>query len=154
MKQETVSGSGIRWGICKSAVQTDNHASTPPLSFLQAGCPSCRPTNSVKALKAHDNSNYKTNYPRSSQTDLLITFELSTFLSHQQQILIISPMSRSFCRAYGRDQQIYTHTDHITYVADGWRKVLHPNQHKTGHHLGDVLPSQSLGPVLKSNKTN
>jgi len=33
-------------------LQTDNHASTPPLSFLQAGCPSCRPTNSVKALKA------------------------------------------------------------------------------------------------------
>jgi len=30
----------------------DNHASTPPLSFLQAGCPSCRPTNSAKALKA------------------------------------------------------------------------------------------------------
>jgi len=28
-------------------------ASTPPLSFLQAGCPSCRPTNSVKALKAN-----------------------------------------------------------------------------------------------------
>ena len=24
----------------------------PPLTFLQAGCPSCRPTNSVKALKA------------------------------------------------------------------------------------------------------
>jgi len=24
----------------------------PPLSFLQAGCPYCRPTNSVKALKA------------------------------------------------------------------------------------------------------
>jgi len=33
-------------------LQTDNHASTPPLSFLQAGCPSCRPTNIVKALKA------------------------------------------------------------------------------------------------------
>ena len=29
-----------------------HHASTSPLSFLQAGCPSCRPTNSVKALKA------------------------------------------------------------------------------------------------------
>jgi len=25
--------------------QTDNHASIPPLSFLQAGCPSCHPTN-------------------------------------------------------------------------------------------------------------
>jgi len=36
--------------VCTS-LQTDNHASTPPLSFLQAGCPSCRPTNSVKALK-------------------------------------------------------------------------------------------------------
>jgi len=33
--------------------QTDNHTSTPPLSFLQAGCPSCRPTNSVKTLKAY-----------------------------------------------------------------------------------------------------
>ena len=40
-----------RMQVCIS-LQTDNHASTPPLSFLQAGCPSCRPTNSVKALKA------------------------------------------------------------------------------------------------------
>jgi len=37
--------------VCAS-LQTDNHASTPPLSFLQAGCPSCCPTNSVEALKA------------------------------------------------------------------------------------------------------
>ena len=36
--------------VCTS-FQTDNHTSTPPLSFLQAECPSCRPTNSVKALK-------------------------------------------------------------------------------------------------------
>jgi len=34
-----------------TSLQTDNHASTPPLSFLQAGCPSCRPTNGVKVLK-------------------------------------------------------------------------------------------------------
>jgi len=38
--------------VC-TLLQTDNHANTPPLSFLQAGCPSCRPTNSVKALKAN-----------------------------------------------------------------------------------------------------
>ena len=38
--------------VCTS-LQTDSHASTPPLSFLQAGCPSCHPTNSVKALKAN-----------------------------------------------------------------------------------------------------
>ena len=37
--------------VCIS-LQTDNHTSSPPLSFLQAGCPSCRPTNSVKPLKA------------------------------------------------------------------------------------------------------
>jgi len=38
--------------VCK-LLQTDNNTSTPPLCFLQAGCPSCRPTNSVKALKAN-----------------------------------------------------------------------------------------------------
>jgi len=38
--------------VCIS-LQTDNLARTPPLSFLQAGFPSCRPTNSVKALKAN-----------------------------------------------------------------------------------------------------
>ena len=37
--------------VC-TLLQTDNHTSTPPLCFLQAGCPSCRLTNSVKALKA------------------------------------------------------------------------------------------------------
>jgi len=37
--------------VCTS-LQTDNQASTPPLSFLQAGWPSCHPKNSVKALKA------------------------------------------------------------------------------------------------------
>ena len=30
-----------RMQVCTS-LQTDNHASTPPLCFLQAGCPSCR----------------------------------------------------------------------------------------------------------------
>jgi len=38
--------------VCTSLQTEDNHASTPPLCFLQAGCSSCRPTNSVKALKA------------------------------------------------------------------------------------------------------
>jgi len=36
--------------IC-TPLQTDNYASTPQVSFLQAGCPSCHPTNSIKALK-------------------------------------------------------------------------------------------------------
>jgi len=37
--------------VC-TLLQTDNHASTPPLMFF-TGCPSCRPTNSIKALKEH-----------------------------------------------------------------------------------------------------
>jgi len=43
--------------VCTS-LQTDNHASSPLLSFLQAGCPSCRPTDSVKALKAQNHKNH------------------------------------------------------------------------------------------------
>jgi len=43
--------------VC-TLLQTDNHASTPPLCFLQVGCPSCHPTNSVKALKAMNALNF------------------------------------------------------------------------------------------------
>jgi len=39
--------------VC-TALQTDSYTSTPPLKFfLHAGCPSCRPTNIVKALKGY-----------------------------------------------------------------------------------------------------
>jgi len=38
--------------VC-TLLQTDNHTSTPPLSFVR--CPSCRSTNSIKALKAQIN---------------------------------------------------------------------------------------------------
>jgi len=54
LKQETVSGSGISWAIRKFAplfrqiTMPASHYSV----FLQARCPSCRPTNSVKALNA------------------------------------------------------------------------------------------------------
>ena len=66
LEQETVSGSSISWAICKSApcprqicialspisTLVYHHASTSPLSILQAKCPSCCPTNSIKALRA------------------------------------------------------------------------------------------------------
>jgi len=45
--------------IC-TAPQTDNLASIPPLNLLQAGCPSCHPTNSIKALK-HNTIKYYCN---------------------------------------------------------------------------------------------
>jgi len=60
LKQETVSGSGISWAICKSAPSSRQITMPVPhhSSFLQAGCPFCHPTNSVKALKAIINLHY------------------------------------------------------------------------------------------------
>ena len=49
-EQETVSGSGISWAICKSAPRS-RQITTPVLHrsvFLQAGCPSCCPTNELQ----------------------------------------------------------------------------------------------------------
>jgi len=43
-----VGGSGISWAICKSAPH--QHFNT---QFLQAGCPSYHPIDSIKALKAY-----------------------------------------------------------------------------------------------------
>ena len=56
LKQETVSGSGISWVICTSASRSRQITMPAPNHsvFLQAGCPSCRPTNSIKALNAKD----------------------------------------------------------------------------------------------------
>ena len=54
LKQESVSGSGISWAMCKSAPSCRQITMPAPHHsvFVQAGCPSCCPTNSVKALKA------------------------------------------------------------------------------------------------------
>ena len=51
LKQETVSGNGISWAVCKAVPCSRRITMHPTTQFLQAGCPSCRPTNSVKALK-------------------------------------------------------------------------------------------------------
>ena len=52
--QQTMSGSGISCVIYKSAPRSRQITTSAPNHsiFLQAGCPSCRPTNSVRALKA------------------------------------------------------------------------------------------------------
>ena len=56
LKQEAVSGSGISWALYKSAPRSRQITMPAPhhLIFLQAGRPSCHPTNSVKALKAKE----------------------------------------------------------------------------------------------------
>jgi len=61
--------------VCAS-LQTDNHASTSPLSFLQAGCPSCRPTNSLTGVFCSFRFNFPEGRPDAnfdSFTDALLT---------------------------------------------------------------------------------
>jgi len=42
---------GISWAICKSAPRPRQTTTPEPTThFLQARCPSCRPTYSIKAL--------------------------------------------------------------------------------------------------------
>jgi len=66
--------------VCTS-LQTDNHARTPPLCFLQAGCPSCHPTNSVKALNAIHIRSYISN---NKVTADYISSHISSYVSNDK----------------------------------------------------------------------
>ena len=58
--------------IC-TLLQTDNNINTPSLDFLQAGCSSWRPMNSVKAHNAH-NGQQKSNL-RHKKREVKVTME-------------------------------------------------------------------------------
>ena len=52
LQQETMSGSGISWAICKSASRSrDNHASTPPLSYFTARMPFLPPNQQCQSTE-------------------------------------------------------------------------------------------------------
>jgi len=55
-----VSGSGISVATCKSAPRSRQITTPAPHHsvFLQAGCPSCHPTSSIKALKASQSTKW------------------------------------------------------------------------------------------------
>ena len=56
LKQETVSGSGISWAICKSALRSRQITTPAPHHSVFTGrMPFCHTTNSVKSLKANSN---------------------------------------------------------------------------------------------------
>ena len=63
LEQETVNGSGISWAICKSArtsLQTDNHVSTPPLSFFTGQMPFLPPNQQCQSTECiiHETKKY------------------------------------------------------------------------------------------------
>ena len=69
--------------VC-TLLQTDNHTSTPTLTFLQARCPSCHPTNSIKALKA--NIIYINKY--TTTTTILLPLYRSTYTFSALTLLV------------------------------------------------------------------
>ena len=78
------SDSGISWAICKSAPRSRQITTPAPHHsvFLQAGCPSCHPTNSIKALKACVTQQIKENNqaPRTILHLLLIRVKPAMFV--------------------------------------------------------------------------
>jgi len=56
----------------------DNHANIPPLSFLQASCPSCRPTSSIKALKEENKIAKLTKIPQGRLVLVQSSTDIST----------------------------------------------------------------------------
>jgi len=93
LKQETASGRSISWAICKSASRCRQITMPVPhhSSILQAGCPSCRPANSVKALKAKFYSNFTVDMRNYFHHQCWILFKDSVHLSVFLLVLLALP---------------------------------------------------------------
>ena len=64
--------------VCTS-LQTDNHASTSPLSFLQAGRPSCHPTNSQSTVGKYSfHKPFPVSLPPSELTQWIVIVTISS----------------------------------------------------------------------------
>ena len=141
-----MSGSGISWGICKSASRSRQITMPAPhhSSFLQAGCPSCRPTNSVKALKAHHITSHSH-----------ITFDVNMFTFTMQEhthscLMALCPglpglagtrkeASLDFTEA--RDSEWQWHQWAICKSAPCSRQIAMPAPHHSVYYRPDALPA-------------
>ena len=85
-----------------------------PLSFLQAGCPSCRPTNSVKALKA-----------KSTEASTRKVKQIWILL--KQETASGSGTSWAICKSASRSRQITMPASHPSFFTDRM-PFLPPNQ--------------------------
>ena len=137
--------------VCTS-LQTDNHASNPPLNFLQAGCPSYRPTNSVKALKAQAWDWYW-------KWDVYIVigtvgvadnlFVLVVFA------LFIKITDKVSSAAVVRHRRTHTHTHTVSNKCTAVRKVATPLRELTCHvgsHSVTCHPAEVTFPLLPRPK--
>jgi len=85
----------------------------PPLSFLQDGCSSCRPTNSVKALKAKNEWPHYVQKNRASKNQFITAVPLTKYLTISLQISSLSADSNGINQ---RNQMQHTH----------WRRTFEP----------------------------
>jgi len=115
--------------VCTS-LQTDNHTSTLPLSFLQAGRPSCRPTKSVKALKAKARFNTHTHtHPFNGP------FSGTTQVSQYQK----GKTSRDFTEARDSEWQ-WLQLGHVQ-VCNSLQTDTTPTPHHSVFYRPDALPA-------------
>jgi len=122
--------------------QIDNHASTPLLRFLQAGCPSCRPTNHVKALK--DVLVLRPNY-----SEMLGSIDFPLFaLYWHHKVDLVSCSGPQFRRPGGivpkisKDLSGIFATPHLNFTLfckSGWRKLTEQNKKQTNRETVNLV---------------
>jgi len=98
--------------VC-TLLETDNHTSTPPLCFLQAGCPSCCPTNSVKALKANRQTSRQTvkyKYMQFGSQPLLTNSETSSIKGQDVDNL---HSHKNYCQQSTRYRAVQSISKHL-----------------------------------------
>ena len=137
LKQETVSGSGISWAICKSAPHSRQITTPAPhrSSFLQTGCPSWCPTNSIKALKA-----YQTKQQHSRHYQAM----LHACSAQLQPIVTHAAWSWSVCMSVGHNLRHTKKRINRSKCHLGWNQVgpinhIGPNPPQGKGNLGGEL---------------
>ena len=83
--------------VCTS-LQTDNLSSTPQLSFLQAGCPSCCPTKQRQTQSTEDTGDNITEFQHFKPTTF--TFSLTGLAIFQESLCAGQSISKEYRSAY------------------------------------------------------
>ena len=132
LEQKTVSGSGISWAICVStSLQTDNHDSTPLLSFYRPDAlPAAQPTASkhwrVNALK-HTKLKILTAIAGETGEDMQLIGTLSASVSDDVNTSETSTatlvLSLAESRAMSCKQQTLAHANNNS-TLNRWRTVV------------------------------
>jgi len=128
-----VSGSGISWNICKSAPRSRQITTPAPhySVFLEAGCPSCRPTNSVKALKT------------SSLHRLNPLHRIYNSVDSRGKIIELAEHWRII---WFSTDQLWEHVNHLTGFWQWWKQQPASEQHYTAITTVCVKCWPSWGP--------